>query len=173
MPVNFHTPRCENADADYRVSAANVQNCELLGLADLNTGAEDVRSRIATYLIDLVRIGVRGFRVDAAKHISPHDLDAILALVATSVGPGNVPYYFLEVIDGGGEAIHASDFLDLGRASGATVDIDRKSTRLNFSHVKSSYAVFCLKKRKKKPGGRVSTEERRCRLGQKVGKRGW
>src|SRR5690606_40990666 len=26
--------------------------------------------------------------------------------------------------------------------------IDRKSTRLNSSHVKTSYAVFCLKKRK-------------------------
>src|SRR5690606_41957475 len=27
-------------------------------------------------------------------------------------------------------------------------DQDRKSTRLNFSHVKISYAVFCLKKKK-------------------------
>src|SRR5690606_41469555 len=30
------------------------------------------------------------------------------------------------------------------------VDGDRKSTRLNSSHVKISYAVFCLKKKKKK-----------------------
>src|SRR5207302_10646918 len=30
--------------------------------------------------------------------------------------------------------------------------IDRKSTRLNSSHVKISYAVFCLKKKKKKKG---------------------
>src|SRR5690606_1112965 len=29
-------------------------------------------------------------------------------------------------------------------------DADRKSTRLNSSHVKISYAVFCLKKKKKK-----------------------
>src|SRR5690554_7598149 len=28
-------------------------------------------------------------------------------------------------------------------------DIDRKSTRLNSSHVRISYAVFCLKKKKK------------------------
>src|SRR5207302_8885761 len=28
--------------------------------------------------------------------------------------------------------------------------IDRKSTRLNSSHVKTSYAVFCLKKKNKK-----------------------
>src|SRR5436309_11680691 len=29
-------------------------------------------------------------------------------------------------------------------------NVDRKSTRLNSSHVKISYAVFCLKKKKKK-----------------------
>src|SRR5690606_41370693 len=34
-----------------------------------------------------------------------------------------------------------------GRAATAR---DRKSTRLNSSHVKISYAVFCLKKKKKK-----------------------
>src|SRR5690606_39639105 len=28
------------------------------------------------------------------------------------------------------------------------IDLDRKSTRLNSSHVKISYAVFCLKKKK-------------------------
>src|SRR5690606_41529171 len=34
--------------------------------------------------------------------------------------------------------------------SGATrLNLDRKSTRLNSSHVKISYAVFCLKKKKK------------------------
>src|SRR5690606_42081569 len=31
--------------------------------------------------------------------------------------------------------------------SGRAVAVDRKSTRLNSSHVKSSYAVFCLKKK--------------------------
>src|SRR5437660_9035253 len=31
-----------------------------------------------------------------------------------------------------------------------THDLDRKSTRLNSSHVAISYAVFCLKKKKKK-----------------------
>src|SRR5690606_40149905 len=32
----------------------------------------------------------------------------------------------------------------------AQAETDRKSTRLNSSHVKISYAVFCLKKKKKK-----------------------
>src|SRR5690606_41247901 len=35
-----------------------------------------------------------------------------------------------------------------GRARLRDCSIDRKSTRLNSSHVKISYAVFCLKKKK-------------------------
>src|SRR5437879_11210635 len=35
------------------------------------------------------------------------------------------------------------------RARFATIDIDRKSTRLNSSHRCISYAVFCLKKKNK------------------------
>src|SRR5438874_10023168 len=34
---------------------------------------------------------------------------------------------------------------------GATPQGDRKSTRLNSSHVEISYAVFCLKKKNNKP----------------------
>src|SRR5690242_21052526 len=33
---------------------------------------------------------------------------------------------------------------------GAAMTLDRKSTRLNSSHMSISYAVFCLKKKKKK-----------------------
>src|SRR5690606_39993853 len=36
---------------------------------------------------------------------------------------------------------------ELGSIATATVAPDRKSTRLNSSHVKISYAVFCLKKK--------------------------
>src|SRR5690606_41685716 len=39
------------------------------------------------------------------------------------------------------------DVMCLAKSLGAGVD--RKSTRLNSSHVKISYAVFCLKKKKK------------------------
>src|SRR5690606_40652836 len=39
-------------------------------------------------------------------------------------------------------------------ALGNMVPQDRKSTRLNSSHVKISYAVFCLKKKKKKSTAR-------------------
>src|ERR1035441_2257937 len=39
---------------------------------------------------------------------------------------------------------------DRGRPGSNAVALDRKSTRLNSSHLGISYAVFCLKKKKKK-----------------------
>src|SRR5690606_40385359 len=47
-----------------------------------------------------------------------------------------------------------ADFLERMRGAAAqrvtpVLGIDRKSTRLNSSHVKISYAVFCLKKKNK------------------------
>src|SRR5690349_23397632 len=37
---------------------------------------------------------------------------------------------------------------------------DRKSTRLNSSHVEISYAVFCLKKKKKKKKNKIQNKKR-------------
>src|SRR2546426_6153293 len=39
--------------------------------------------------------------------------------------------------------------------------LDRKSTRLNSSHLVISYAVFCLKKKKRQPPARPSESEAR------------
>src|SRR5438874_3814778 len=39
---------------------------------------------------------------------------------------------------------------DPRQGRGGRGQVDRKSTRLNSSHVEISYAVFCLKKKKKK-----------------------
>src|SRR5690349_22626713 len=44
--------------------------------------------------------------------------------------------------------VHGPIIAGLARAQAP--DVDRKSTRLNSSHVEISYAVFCLKKKKKK-----------------------
>src|SRR2546427_4944685 len=41
---------------------------------------------------------------------------------------------------------------------------DRKSTRLNSSHSQISYAVFCLKKKKKKENKRTQTPQRQAEL---------
>src|SRR2546426_7636194 len=46
--------------------------------------------------------------------------------------------------------------------AGYALDLDRKSTRLNSSHLVISYAVFCLKKKKKRIERTQSTTTRRC-----------
>src|SRR5690349_22948322 len=51
------------------------------------------------------------------------------------------------------------DFNDGFGASVEGGDEDRKSTRLNSSHVEISYAVFCLKKKKASSATRPSTEQ--------------
>src|SRR5438067_8660817 len=49
-----------------------------------------------------------------------------------------------------GEGAHsAQDQPAIERRGDSPTRIDRKSTRLNSSHVSISYAVFCLKKKKK------------------------
>src|SRR5256885_5109106 len=48
-----------------------------------------------------------------------------------------------------GEIDTVEDDGRVARPSSSTVSIDRKSTRLNSSHLVISYAVFCLKKKKK------------------------
>src|SRR6266700_5305503 len=47
-------------------------------------------------------------------------------------------------------------------AEAGAVAEDRKSTRLNSSHVKSSYAVFCLQKKKKTRRTYSRLENRNC-----------
>src|SRR5690349_22456682 len=63
----------------------------------------------------------------------------------------------------GREAAHRqADDMRLGRTDVIEhrEDIDRKSTRLNSSHVEISYAVFCLKKKKKKKKIKKILEEK-------------
>ncbi len=75
-PGSYSAPDFDNCTSqinDYR-NRFNVQECELVGLADLDTGEDYVRGRIAGYLNDLLSLGVDGFRIDAAKHMAAADL---------------------------------------------------------------------------------------------------
>lgn len=88
-----------------------VQNCELSTLADLATGKAAVQKKIAAYLNDLLDLGVAGFRIDAAKHMSVADIAAILDRLDR---PAHI---YQEVIDRGGEPINAHDYLPNGLVS--------------------------------------------------------
>lgn len=98
---------CGNADdtihgGDWENSSRNVWNCELVGLADLDTGSGYVQATIAGYLNHLTALGVDGFRIDAAKQISPSDLAGIESRMDGS------PEIYQEVAYGQGEAVTPS-----------------------------------------------------------------
>ncbi|WP_296632185.1 alpha-amylase family glycosyl hydrolase [Rhodoluna sp.] len=76
--TDFH--HCDSASGgieDWN-SVDQVQQCELLGLSDLDTSKQSVRDKIIGYLKDLRSLGVAGFRVDAAKHIAAAELKKIV-----------------------------------------------------------------------------------------------
>jgi alpha-amylase len=132
-PADFHSP-C--AVDDYS-SAAKVQDCELFGLPDLKTEAAGVREKIAEYLIRLARMGVAGFRIDAAKHIQQADLDAIMNRVNDQLRQDALPlpYWFLEVSGGPGDALQEHHYFGAGYSSGGAADI----TEFTFLGVASKF----------------------------------
>ncbi|MEU8701687.1 carbohydrate-binding module family 20 domain-containing protein [Streptomyces sp. NPDC048680] len=87
----------------------NVQHCELVGLADLDTGEDHVRGKIAGYLNDLLSLGVDGFRIDAAKHIPEDDLANIKSRLSNSGA-----YWKQEAIYGAGEAVSPDEYTGTG-----------------------------------------------------------
>ncbi|WP_264158688.1 carbohydrate-binding module family 20 domain-containing protein [Cellulomonas iranensis] len=109
-PQDFND--CRTNIASYQ-DRYQVQHCRLVGLQDLRTGSEYVRQEIADYLLDLVSLGVRGFRVDAAKHVPAADLEAILGKVRATP-QGRDVYVVHEVIGAGGEPIQPAEYLGSG-----------------------------------------------------------
>ncbi|MDM7832201.1 carbohydrate-binding module family 20 domain-containing protein [Cellulomonas edaphi] len=105
-PQDFHSCRTNIASYGDRYQ---VQNCRLVGLQDLDTGSAYVRQEIADYLNDLISLGVRGFRVDAAKHIAATDLAAIKAKISDQS-----VYIVQEVIGASGEPVQPSEYTGIG-----------------------------------------------------------
>lgn len=98
-PEDFHCDRVLGSWSDLFI----LNNGWLVGLTDLDTSRETVRERQAAYLVELMSLGVSGFRIDAAKHMSPEDLTALFKKVQTKMG-GQLPddfFVWLEVITGG------------------------------------------------------------------------
>ena len=106
-----HCGRYGDDDIRDYMDAWEVRNCELVKLSDLDTGNEAVQRKIAAYLADLMDIGVAGFRLDAAKHMLPEDIGAILALLPDK------PFVIQEVIDRGGEPIKSDEYIANGHVT--------------------------------------------------------
>jgi alpha-amylase len=88
-----------------------LQNCELVNLADLKTESVNVQNKIVTYLNRLISFGVKGFRIDAAKHMPAKDIKAITSKLSKDV------YIVQELITSGGDPINVSDYTKIGDVS--------------------------------------------------------
>ncbi|RZC34112.1 Alpha-amylase domain containing protein, partial [Asbolus verrucosus] len=128
---DFHSPCIINNYQD----PVNVRNCRLKSLLDLDQSIDNVREKIVEYLNYLISLGIAGFRIDAAKHMWPQDLEYIyLKLrnlnVKFGFASGSRPFIFQEVIDygnflqsleycqmifvSGGEAVSKHEYTHLG-----------------------------------------------------------
>ncbi|KIY47132.1 glycoside hydrolase family 13 protein [Fistulina hepatica ATCC 64428] len=108
---NFH--HCPPVNGSYAMDFNNrtsVQECELLGLADLATETEDVQSRLAAYGNDLLSLSVDGLRLDAAKHIPTGDIANILSRLNGT----KRPYITQEITYNGAEAVRPSEYVQNG-----------------------------------------------------------
>src|SRR5690554_7358570 len=93
------------------------------------TGVQTCALPISARLPNLLLNGTTGIAVGMATDIPPHNLrEVAAACVRLLDDPGAGLDELMEHIQG--------------------PDLDRKSTRLNSSHVRISYAVFCLKKKR-------------------------
>ncbi|MEU7396437.1 alpha-amylase [Streptomyces albogriseolus] len=112
----------------------NVQNCELVGLADLDTGEDYVRGAIARYMNDLLSLGVDGFRIDAAKHIPAADLANIKSRLTNPSA-----YWKHEVIFGAGEAVQPTEYTGTGDVQEFryAYDLKRVFTNENLAYLKN------------------------------------
>ncbi|TFK99980.1 glycoside hydrolase family 13 protein [Pterulicium gracile] len=104
---DFNRDQCNGNIEDYS-DRFQVQNCMLSNLADLKTGSDYTRGRLAEYIDDLLSLGVDGLRLDAAKHMPAEDIGNILSRTSRQV------YITQEVIYGDNEAVQPEEYLDNG-----------------------------------------------------------
>jgi alpha-amylase len=120
---DFGDSICKSASGniDNYADPDQVRNCKLVGLPDLVLAKDYVSDKIAAYMNRLIDIGVAGFRVDAAKHMWPNDLNTLIGklknLSPSIYGDNKRPFIYFEVIDLGGEPIKNTDYTWMARVS--------------------------------------------------------
>jgi alpha-amylase len=100
----FRAIECNHSINDFN-DPVEVRTCELDGLADLRTEEPAVQEKLASYMADLYGLGVRGYRIDAAKHIDQDQLAQIFARLRAKIPAGSTFFVDQEVTDFGGDAV--------------------------------------------------------------------
>ena len=114
---NFHWPPCRILNYSDPVE---VRNCELNGFHDLDHSKPYVRNKVIELMNRLIDLGVAGFRVDAAKHMWPQDVLAMMKEMKTlnpkyGFAAGAKPFVYQAVQDFGKEAVRYYEYTHIGR----------------------------------------------------------
>ena len=104
-----------NCEVDDYSDKYNVQYCDLVGLPDLMTSSSYVQTQIANYINKMIGYGIKGIRVDAAKHQDDGELSGIIGKLPSGFYVGQ------EVIGGDGEAVQPDMYYSTGKKEGTTV----------------------------------------------------
>ncbi len=115
-PSGIHFNQCRNGRDNDSIrdwkSRFEIQFCNLAELPDLKTSDPYVQNIISGYLKNLADIGVKGIRVDAAKHIPSHDLKKIIKDIFEP------EFVYQEVIDmGDHEVIKSQEYFSIGKVN--------------------------------------------------------
>ena len=100
--ADFHS--CDKNISNY-TNQQEVQECRLSSMWDFNSENEKVQDIQSDYLVKLWNLGVRGFRMDAVKHIHTDSMKAIKEKFSKKIGQNaNDIYWIQEVIGNSSEA---------------------------------------------------------------------
>ncbi|RYQ04475.1 Amylopullulanase [Bifidobacterium pseudolongum subsp. globosum] len=114
--ADFHDYNNGASVSDYK-NQQEVQEGRLNSMWDFDTSSEKVQDIQSDYLAKLYKMGVKGFRMDAVKHINNEDIKGIKDKMAQKVGKNaNDIYWIQEVIGNASEApgIQPRNYLETG-----------------------------------------------------------
>src|SRR5690349_13289752 len=128
-------------------------------MSSTGTGQKRVQAKASSIPIEKVEVCAYTVPTDSPESDGTLEWDktTIVIVETEAAGTRGLGYTYADtstaklVHDLLGTIVKGADAMDIPGAWLRMVRaIDRKSTRLNSSHVEISYAVFCLKKKKKK-----------------------
>src|SRR6266496_5023883 len=137
VPVVSYDRLIQNADIDYYVSFDNEKVGQLQGTALVEKLKKDGKTSGKIVMINGDTKDNNAKRFNKGAH-------SVLDTSGFTLDP-KPDFFTPDWKPANAQSFMAAEIAKLGKTG-----LDRKSTRLNSSHVEISYAVFCLKKKKKK-----------------------
>jgi alpha-amylase len=117
-PQDFHHNTNDvytNCQVNNYADKYNVQYCDLVGLPDLMTSSSYVQTTIANYINKMIGYGIKGIRIDAAKHQDDGEMSGIINKLPSGFYVGQ------EVIGATGEAVQPSMYYSTGKKQSAGI----------------------------------------------------